>query len=143
MTCDGSAELTTGVYLGQQNRTPFGIVYMTKVGDDTHPSMDSGSKLHIIYNCTASPSGRGYTTINENPDAITMSWEATSTPVDMDGRKPVSSIVIDEKKAGATNWKKITEKVYGTEGAGGSGGTSPTLIDPNAVAALLGVSLNG
>ena len=91
--CDGSAEAAPGVYLGQQNRKAFGLVYKTQIGDDTHPSLDKGYKLHIIYNSTASPSSRGYATINENPDAISFSWEANSTPEKVEGYKACSTIV--------------------------------------------------
>ena len=79
--CDGSAEAETGVFIGQQPRKAFGLAYKTKIGDDKHPGLDKGYKIHIIYNSTASPSSRGYTTITDNPDAITFSWEANSTPV--------------------------------------------------------------
>ena len=111
--CDGSAEAAPGVYLGQQNRKAFGLVVRTEIGDDTHPGMDKGYKLHIIYNCTASPSGRGYTTINENPDAISFSWEGNSTPVAVDGYKATSSIVIDSTKADATKLATLEAIIYG------------------------------
>lgn len=111
--CDGSAEAAPGVYLGQQNRKAFGLVVRTEIGDDTHPGMDKGYKLHIIYNSTASPSSRGYTTINENPDAISFSWEGNSTPVAVDGYKATSSIVIDSTKADATKLAALEAIIYG------------------------------
>lgn len=117
--CDGSAEAETGVFIGQQPRKAFGLVYRTEIGDDKHPGMDKGYKLHIIYNSTAAPSSRGYTTINDNPDAITFSWEANSTPVGFEtekfkGHKPVSTIVIDSTKADATALAALEDLVYGS-----------------------------
>ena len=129
--CDGSAEAAPGVYLGQQGRKAFGLVYTTKIGDDTHPGMDKGEKLHIIYNSTASPSSRSYATINENPDAITFSWSATSTPANVTGYKAVSSIVIDSTKVTSAKWTAITEKVYGNSS------TAAAMPDPDTVISLL------
>ena len=125
--CDGSAEATTGVYLGQQNRKAFGLVYKSKIGDETHPGMDKGYKLHIIYNSTASPSGRTYTTIGENPDALSFSWEANSTPVEVTGYKATCEIVIDSTKANATNLATLLGMIYGTSN------TDPTLPTPDTV----------
>lgn len=131
--CDGSAEAAVGVFIGQQPRKAFGLVYRTEIGDDTHPGMDKGYKLHIIYNCTASPSSRGYTTINENPDAISFSWEANSTPVACTGRKPVSTIVIDSTKADDDELEELEEILFGTDASGGTAATDPTLPDPDTV----------
>lgn len=125
--CDGSAEATTGVYLGQQNRKAFGLVYKSKIGDETHPGMDKGYKLHIIYNSTASPSSRTYTTIGENPDALSFSWEANSTPVEVTGYKATCEIVIDSTKANATNLATLLGMIYGTSN------TDPTLPAPDTV----------
>ena len=127
--CDGSAESSAapGVFLGQQNRKAFGLVYKTQIGDDTHPSLDKGYKLHIIYNSTASPSSRGYTTINENPDAITFSWEASSTPEAVTGYKNCSTIVIDSTKANATKLAALEKKIYGDTSS------SPTLPTPDTI----------
>ena len=111
--CDGSAEAATGVFVGQQTRKAFGLCYRTAIGDDAHPGMDKGYKLHLIYNSTASPSSRSYATINDNPDAITFSWEATSTPVATTGRKAVSSIVIDSTKCDAAKLTALEDKLYG------------------------------
>ena len=111
--CDGSAEAATGVFVGQQTRKAFGLCYRTAIGDDAHPGMDKGYKLHLIYNSTASPSSRSYATINDNPDAITFSWESTSTPVATTGRKAVSSIVIDSTKCDAAKLTALEDKLYG------------------------------
>lgn len=125
--CDGSAEATTGVYIGQQNRKAFGLVYKSKIGDETHPGMDKGYKLHIIYNSTASPSSRTYTTIGENPDALSFSWEANSTPVEVTGYKATCEIVIDSTKANATNLTTLLGMIYG------SSNSDPTLPTPDTV----------
>ena len=135
--CDGSAEPTPGVYLGQQGRKAFGLVYKTKIGDDTHPNMDKGYKLHIIYNSTASPSSRSYATINENPDAITFSWSASSTPTNVTGYKAVSTIVIDSTKVDATKLNTILGKVYGTEN------TDAELPDPDTIIGTLRAATRG
>lgn len=129
--CDGSAEVTEGVFLGQQNRKSFGLVYKTQIGADTHPGMDKGYKLHIIYNSIASPSGRGYTTINENPDAISFSWEANSTPERVTGYKNCSTIVIDSTKVDSTKLGTLTDLIYGTANAAAS------LPDPDTVISTL------
>lgn len=129
--CDGSAEAAPGVYLGQQNRKAFGLVYKTKIGDDTHPGMDKGYKLHIIYNSTASPSSRSYATINENPDAITFSWSASSTPARVTGYKNVSTITIDSTKTTEAKMTSICEKVYGNDS------NYAQLPDPDTIIGLL------
>lgn len=125
--CDGSAEVKEGVFIGQQTRKAFGLCYRTEIGDDAHPGMDKGYKLHLIYNCTASPSSRGYTTINDNPDAITFSWEATSTPVNCTNHKAVSTIVIDSTKADSTKMTTLLDALYGTANA------DSQLPDPDTV----------
>ena len=125
--CDGSAEGATGVFLGQQNRRAFGLAYITSIGDDQHPGMDKGYKLHLIYNCSCAPSSRSYVTINNNPDAITFSWEADSTPVACTNHKAVSSIVIDSTKANATDLTALKGILFGTEN------TDPRLPDPDEV----------
>lgn len=125
--CDGSAEVKDGVFIGQQTRKAFGLCYRTEIGDDAHPGMDKGYKLHLIYNCTASPSSRGYTTINDNPDAITFSWEATSTPVNCTNHKAVSTIVIDQTKADSTKLQTLLDALYGTANA------DSQLPDPDTV----------
>ena len=128
--CDGSAEAATGVFIGQQTRKAFGLVYRTEIGDDAHPGLDKGYKLHIIYNSTAAPSSRGYSTINDNPDAITFSWEATSTPVECgEDHKAVSTIVIDSTKANSDKLKALEKKLFGDTNA------DATLPDPATVIA--------
>ena len=99
--CDGSASLADGVSIGQQARTMFGLCYRTTVGNDTDGT-DHGYKLHLIYGATASPSEKAYETINDSPEAITFSWEITTTPVSVTGFKPTASITIDSTKADPT-----------------------------------------
>lgn len=117
--CDGSATPAAGVKLGQQTRKAFGLCYRTEIGDDAHPGMDAGYLLHFIYNSTASPSGRGYATINNNPDAITMSWEGSSTPENVTGTnyKPVCTIVVDSTKVDATKLAAFEKVIYGSDSA--------------------------
>lgn len=114
MECDGSAMLTDGVYIGQQARKTFGLCYRTTVGNDI-ANNDYGYKLHIIYGALAAPSEKAYATINDSPEAITFSWEVSTTPVNVDGFKPTASIVIDSKKADADKLAALEAKLYGTE----------------------------
>ena len=141
--CDGSKEAVSGVFLGQQSRKAFGLVYKTQIGDEAHPGMDKGFKLHIIYNSTASPSGRGYTTINDNPDAISFSWEANSTPVSVTGHKATCEITIDSTKftatAAAAALTSLLETIYGRDADTEHSITAltPTLPDPDTVISTL------
>lgn len=112
--CDGSAVISPGVYIGQQSRSPFGFSYRTVIGNDTASESDDGYKLHIIYNSTASPSEKAYSTINDSPDAITFSWECSTTPVPVEGYKPSATITIDSTKVEKTKLKKLEDKLYGT-----------------------------
>lgn len=111
--CDGSAALTDGVMLGQQARKMFGLCYRTTIGNDTVGN-DYGYKLHLIYGCKASPSERGYETINDSPAAISFSWEIKTTPVAVKGFKPTSCITIDSTKVDATKLAKLEAILYGT-----------------------------
>ena len=111
--CDGSASLADGVMLGQQKRKTFGLCYRTAIGNDVDGS-DYGYKLHLIYGCLAAPSEKAYATINDSPEAITFSWEVTTTPVTVTGFKPTSQITIDSKKVAADKLKAIEDLLYGT-----------------------------
>lgn len=111
--CDGSAELTEGVYVGQQPRKSFGMSYRTQIGNDV--TDNAGYKLHLLYGCTASPSEKSYATINDSPEAITFSWELTTTPVNVSGMKPTATIVIDSTKADAAKLAKLEKVLYGDE----------------------------
>lgn len=112
--CDGSASLGKGVTIGQQDRKPFGMCYKTVVGNDVARNA-LGYKLHIIYGATAAPSEKAYATINDSPEAITFSWEVTTTPVEVAGFKPTSTIVIDSTKADPVKLKALEDKLFGTE----------------------------
>lgn len=114
MACDGSAALATGVYIGQQKRNAFGMCYRTVLGNDTE-SNDYGYKLHIIYGALAAPSEKAYATINDSPEAITFSWEVTTTPVTVTGHKPTASIVIDSTKVDEAKLKALEDILYGSE----------------------------
>lgn len=128
--CDGSAEISPGILIGQQERQKFGLCYRTVLGNDTEGNA-YGYKLHIIYNATASPSEKQYQTINDSPEAITFSWELSTTPTNVDGHKPTASLVIDSTKVEEAKLKKLEDKLYGTESAEAS------LPTPNEIIALL------
>lgn len=128
--CDGSAEISPGILVGQQERQKFGLCYRTVLGNDTEGNA-YGYKLHIIYNATASPSEKQYQTINDSPEAITFSWELSTTPTNVDGYKPTASLVIDSTKVDETKLQKLEDKLYGTESEEAS------LPTPNEIIALL------
>lgn len=116
--CDGSAEANPGVYVGQQTRVPFGLVYSTIVGNDTEGNA-YGEKMHFIYNAKVSPSERAYETVNEDPTALTFSWEYTTTPVDLSdvGLEPSAGITVSKKDVPEAAWTALQEAVYGTTDA--------------------------
>ena len=128
--CDGSAELATGVMIGQQKRKVFGLCYRTTIGNDVDGN-DHGYKLHLIYGCLAAPSEKAYSTINDSPEAITFSWEVTTTPVNVEGFKPTSQITIDSTKADPTKLAALEAVLYGGEA------TEAKLPLPDEVAALM------
>ena len=110
--CDGSASLVDGVYIGQQARKTFGFCYRTVLGNDTENN-DHGYKLHLIYGCLAAPSEKSYATINDSPEAITFSWEVSTTPVNVTGHKPTACITIDSTKVDPTKLASLEAKLYG------------------------------
>lgn len=129
--CDGSASIATGVYIGQQPRKTFGMCYTTTVGNDVD-SNAHGYKLHLIYGALASPSEKAYSTINDSPEAITFSWEFSTTPVNVTGFKPTANIVIDSTKATPEKLAALEKILYGdTE-------VEPRLPLPNEVAQVMG-----
>lgn len=137
--CDGSAELADGVSIGQQKRKTFGLCYKTTLGNDTTGN-DYGYKLHIIYGCLAAPSEKAYATINDSPEAITFSWEVTTTPVNVAGMKPTASIVIDSTKADSTKLAALELILYGKAGTGDGGQTGavdPRLPLPDEIKTLM------
>lgn len=111
--CDGSAEIADGVLIGQQTRKVFGLAYKTTMGNDVNGN-DYGYKLHIIYGGKASPSEKGYSTINDSPEAMTFSWEVTTTPVSVAGHKPTASITIDSTKADAEKLAALEKILFGS-----------------------------
>lgn len=127
--CDGSAELTKGVYIGQQKRTPFCFCYRTEIANDV--SDDVGYKLHIIYNATASPSERAYDTINDSPDAAQLSWDFDTTPITVEGYKPTSCLTLDSREVTAEKMTVIENKLYGTDE------TEPEILMPLEIVELL------
>ena len=112
--CDGSADIAKGVSIGQQPRKAFGLSYKTIIGNDLEGD-DHGYKLHIIYNAKASPTDKSYTTVSDSPDAITFSWELTTTPLTISGFKPTANITIDSTKVDATKLQELETILYGSE----------------------------
>lgn len=110
--CDGSAELAKGVNIGQQTRKTFGFCYRTTLGNDVAGN-DYGYKLHLVYGALAAPSEKGYASINDSPEAITFSWEITTTPVAVAGFKPTSHIEIDSTTADAKKLAELEAILYG------------------------------
>ncbi len=139
MACDGSAEISKGVVIGQQKRSTFGMSYVTKIGNDTDGS-DHGYKIHLIYGAKAKPSEKAYESINDSPDATTLSWEISTTPVEVSakGFKPTASVTIDSTKVEADELAALEAILYGTD-AGASGtpaATEPRLPLPDELATI-------
>lgn len=127
--CDGTAELAEGVLIGQQTRSTFGLCYRTRVGNDVDGD-SLGYKLHIIYGCLASPSEKNYQTVNDSPEAISFSWEISTTPVDVNGKQPTASLTIDSRTADPTKLATLEAKLYGSENE------EPTLPLPDEIATM-------
>ena len=142
--CDGSAEIATGVSIGQQTRQAFGMSYKTTVGNDTQGA-NYGYKLHLIYGATASPSEKAYSTISDSPEAITFSYEVTTTPVNVKGFNPTASIVIDSTKVPAEKLAQLEEILYGKDptSEGGEDGVAPRLPLPDEIVTLVGTEAAG
>lgn len=134
--CDGTAELADGVNIGQQNRKGFGFCYRSTIGNDTEYN-NYGYKLHIIYGLTASPSERSYSTVNDSPEAATLSWEVSSTPVNVAGFKPTSIVTINSKKINPEALKKIEDALYGTESV------EPKILLPDDIKAICDKYIGG
>lgn len=133
MACDGSAspEDANGFVIGQQDRKTFAFCYQTKVGNDLNP--EAGYKIHIIYGALASPSERSYETVNDSPEAMTFSWDITTTPVAVTGFKPTAHVELDSTKIDKTKLAKIEAKLYGTDEPSGE----PTLLMPDEIIGML------
>ena len=130
--CDGSAQVATGVTIGQQKRKGFGFSWVTTVGNDV--SDEVGKKIHIAWNSTASPSEKSYASINDSPDAVTFSWECSTSPVNVSGFRPTSHMEIDCSKLKAATVKAIEDKLWGTENA------EATLPTPEEIITLVTTS---
>lgn len=128
--CDGSATLVAGAKIGQQTRKVFGLAYKTLIGNDVDGT-DKGYKLHLVYGAKASPSEKAYSTLNESPEAITFSWELTTTPVAVTGFKPTASVEIDSLTADATKLAALEDILFGTEAV------DPRLPLPDEIKTLL------
>lgn len=133
--CNGEAELLAGVSLGQQTRKTFGMSYQTRVGNDT--DADFGYKIHIIYGALAAPSEKAYATINDSPEAITFSWEISTTPVEVEGHKPTASITIDSTKVEADKLAAIEAILYGSESE------EARLPLPDEIVSIMGTAVAG
>lgn len=149
--CDGFSQPAKGVFIGQQNREKFGFCYRTKLGNDTE-GQDLGYQIHIIYGAQASPSERNRSTVNENPELMTLSWEVTTTPVPVPGFRPTSHLILDSTILSAEDMKKIEDILYGTDDEtmppaeeGGDpiviDGADPRLPMPKEIIDLLGAAL--
>ena len=142
--CDGSAEIATGIMIGQQKRKTFGFCYQSVIGNDTE-NTGYGYKIHLIYGAMAAPSERGYATIGETPEAMTMSWEITTTPVEVNGFLPTASLVIDSTKIDSAKLTELEAILYGTNAVAADvehnieavDATSPRLPLPNEVIELM------
>lgn len=130
--CDGTAELVDGVIVGQQARKVFGLCYRTKIGNDVDGN-DHGYKLHIIYGAQASPSEKAYSTINDSPEAISFSWELTTTPVNVTGMNATSYLVIDSTKCDAEKLAALEKILYGSA----EPDTAPRLPLPDEIKTLM------
>ena len=126
--CDGSAEIAKGVTIGQQNRKAFGMAYKTTVGNDVDNN-DHGYKLHLIYGALACPSEKGYTTINDSPEASTLSWDFDTTGVIVEGFKPVAHIEVDSRKFTDTKATYLTKLIEILEGSSTAASRLPTPIE--------------
>ena len=134
--CDGSAALVEGVMIGQQKRKTFGLCYRTSLGNDVDGA-DHGYKLHLVYGCLAAPSEKAYATINDSPEAITFSWEVSTTPVAVAGFKPTSCITIDSTKADSGKLTALETILYGSDEGGSGSGVEPRLPLPDEVKTLM------
>ena len=128
--CNGMKEMTPGVQIGQQNRKMFGLCVRTTLGNDTQ-SNDYAYKLHLLYGCTAKPSEKSYSSINDSPEAATLSFELSTTPINVAGYKPTACLTVDSSKFTSTQMKKLEDALYGTAG------TDPRLPLPAEVVSLL------
>jgi hypothetical protein len=130
--CDGSRQIAKGAYVGQQTRNSFGFCYRSRIGNDVDSEL--AYRLHIYYGCTASPSEKAYETVNDSPDAMTLSWECTTTPVSIAGFKPTASIMVDSRYTDPEKLAALEKILYGSSDADAS------LPDPQTIITTLGAA---
>lgn len=129
--CDGTKEIVPGMLIGQQPRKTFGFCYKTRIGSDAKGDQH-GYKIHIVYGCLAAPSEKGYQTVNDSPEAITFSWEVSTTPVNVKGGQPTATVTIDSTRVDAAKLKLLEDELYGTADK------EAHLPLPDEIAAILG-----
>lgn len=143
--CDGSVEVAPGVYAGQQSRKMFGLAYTTIIGNDVD-SNDHGYEIHLVYGCMASPSEKGYESVNDSPAALTLSWDFTTTPVNItsvvDGvmkLKPTATLVFKSTKVDAKKMAALEEILYGKDPTGDdtNDGVEPRLPLPDEIITIM------
>lgn len=133
--CNGEKELVAGITIGQQARQAFGMSFQTKVGNDINN--DLGYKIHIIYNALAAPSEKSYATVNDSPEAITFSWELSTTPIEVEGMKPTACVTIDSTKVDAEKLASLEAILYGSESE------EARLPLPSEIIQLIGAGVEG
>ena len=127
--CDGSAQPKPGAFIGQQERKTFGLVYRTKIGNDL--TQEAGYKLHLVWGAVAAPSEKAYATINDSPEPTTFSWEITTTPVNVTGYLPTSTMTLDSIELGSVKMAAIEAKLFG------DATNAAALLMPDAILALI------
>lgn len=131
--CDGSKAVKPGIYIGQQERKKFAFSWRSRIGND-EDGTEHGYKIHIAYNCSASPSSRAHNTINDSPEAAEMSWEVTTTPTPVTGHKPTAHIYIDSTLVDATKLASFESILYGTAASGNDPAVAPRCPLPDEIA---------
>ena len=134
--CDGSAEIADGVYVRQQTRKMFGFSFETRLGNDVNGD-DNGYKIHLIYGCKASPSENSYETINDSPEPLTLSWDCSTTPVAVTGKKATAEVIIDSTKCTEEKLNAIREILYGKPAPEGGTATPGRLPLPDEIATIM------
>lgn len=134
--CDGTAEIATGVYAGQQTRSKFGMTYRTLMGNDTN-GMEYGYKIHLVYGATASPSEHSHSTVNESPEAEELSWECKTTPVPVPNKKPSAHIIIKSTEVTAEKLAALEAILYGTAASGNTAAVAARLPLPTEIISLM------
>lgn len=129
--CNGEKQIVAGMIVAQQTRTPFGLVYKSLIGNDTE-GIKHGYRLNIIYGAKVSPSEQANTSINDSPEAKTMSWEFTTTPVAVPGFDASSKLAFDSTAADAEKLKALEAILYGSDDA------EPRLPMPEEIITLMG-----